>query len=29
MVIKDGRVVDTSYDPRFVNPMPRPDLGGR
>lgn len=29
MVIKDGRVVDTAYDPRFVNPMPRPDLGGR
>ena len=29
MVIKDGQVLDTSYDPRFVNPMPRPDLGGR
>jgi imidazolonepropionase-like amidohydrolase len=29
MVIKDGQVVDTAYDPRFVNPMPRPDLGGR
>ena len=24
MVIKDGRVVDTTYDPRFVNPLPRP-----
>ena len=29
MVIKDGQVVDTSYDPRFVNPMPRPNAGGR
>jgi imidazolonepropionase-like amidohydrolase len=24
MVIKDGQVVDTTYDPRFVNPLPRP-----
>jgi imidazolonepropionase-like amidohydrolase len=24
MVIKDGQVLDTSYDPRFVNPLPRP-----
>ena len=24
MVIKDGRVVDTTYDPGFVNPLPRP-----
>jgi len=24
MVIKDGQVLDTSYDPRFVNPTPRP-----
>ena len=24
MVIKDGRLLDTSYDPRFVNPTPRP-----
>jgi imidazolonepropionase-like amidohydrolase len=23
-VIKDGKVVDTKYDPRFVNPIPRP-----
>jgi len=29
MVIKDGLVVDTAYDPRFVNPMPRPEAGGR
>jgi imidazolonepropionase-like amidohydrolase len=29
MVIKDGQVLDTSYDPRFINPMPRPNLGGR
>jgi len=25
MVIKDGQVVDTTYDPRFVNPLPRPE----
>jgi imidazolonepropionase-like amidohydrolase len=24
MVIKDGQVIDTTYDPRFVNPIPRP-----
>lgn len=24
MVIKDGRVVDTTYDPKWVNPVPRP-----
>lgn len=24
MVIKDGQVLDTTYDPRFVNPLPRP-----
>lgn len=24
MVIKDGRVMDTSYDPNWVNPIPRP-----
>jgi hypothetical protein len=24
MVIKDGRVLDTTYDPRFVNSVPRP-----
>jgi len=24
MVIKDGKVVDTSYDPMFRNPVPRP-----
>jgi imidazolonepropionase-like amidohydrolase len=24
MVIKDGKVLDTSYDPRFQNPIPRP-----
>ena len=24
MVIKDGHVLDTTYDPRFVNPLPRP-----
>jgi hypothetical protein len=23
-VIKDGQVLDTTYDPRFVNPLPRP-----
>jgi len=23
MVIKDGQVVDTSYDPKWVNPLPR------
>ena len=23
MVIKDGRVMDTSYDPTWVNPIPR------
>jgi imidazolonepropionase-like amidohydrolase len=29
MVIKDGQVVDTTYDPRFVNPLPRPGGAGR
>jgi imidazolonepropionase-like amidohydrolase len=33
MVIKDGQVLDTSYDPHFVNPTPRPNepqaRGGR
>ena len=24
MVIRDGQIVDTAYDPRFVNPIPRP-----
>jgi imidazolonepropionase-like amidohydrolase len=24
MVIKDGQVLDTAYDPGFVNPLPRP-----
>ena len=24
MVIKGGQVLDTTYDPRFVNPLPRP-----
>ena len=24
MVIKDGQVLDTTYDSRFVNPLPRP-----
>jgi imidazolonepropionase-like amidohydrolase len=24
MVVKDGQVLDTTYDPRFVNPLPRP-----
>lgn len=24
MVMMNGRVVDTTYDPRFVNPLPRP-----
>ena len=24
LVIKDGEVMDTTYDPRFVNPLPRP-----
>lgn len=24
MVIKDGVVVDTSYDPTWTNPIPRP-----
>jgi len=23
MVIKDGQVMDTSYDPKWVNPVPR------
>jgi imidazolonepropionase-like amidohydrolase len=27
MVIKDGSVLDTAYDPRFVNPIPRPRDG--
>jgi hypothetical protein len=27
MVIKDGRMVNTSYDPDFVNPIPRPRDG--
>ena len=29
MVIKDGMVMDTSYDPKWVNPVPRPSAGGR
>jgi len=29
MVIKDGVVMDTSYDPKWVNPVPRPGAGGR
>jgi len=24
MVIKDGKVMDTAFDPRWVNPIPRP-----
>ena len=24
-VIKEGRIVDASFDPNFVNPIPRPD----
>jgi hypothetical protein len=24
MVIKDGKVLDTTYDPKFQNPFPRP-----
>jgi imidazolonepropionase-like amidohydrolase len=27
MVIKDGQVLDTTYDPHFVNPLPRPVAG--
>jgi imidazolonepropionase-like amidohydrolase len=27
MVIKDGKVLDTAYDPKFVNPIPRPRDG--
>jgi len=27
MVIKDGNIMDTSYDPRFVTPIPRPQDG--
>ena len=27
IVIKDGKVLDTTYDPRFVNPIPRPRGG--
>jgi imidazolonepropionase-like amidohydrolase len=27
MVIKDGKVVDTSYDPHWVNAVPRPTSG--
>lgn len=27
MVIKDGKVLDTTYDPRFVNAIPRPRDG--
>ena len=23
MVIKDGQVMDTAYDPKWVNPIPR------
>ena len=29
MVIKDGAVIDTSYDPKWVNPIPRAVAGGR
>ena len=29
MVIKDGVVIDTSYDPKWVNPIPRAVAGGR
>jgi imidazolonepropionase-like amidohydrolase len=29
MVIKDGVVMDTSYDPKWVNPIPRVVAGGR
>ena len=29
MVIKNGEVVDTSYDPKWVNPVPRTIATGR
>jgi len=29
MVIRDGVIIDTSYDPKWVNPVPRPAAGGR
>ena len=29
LVVKDGEVVDTSYDPKFVNPIPRTALNGQ
>jgi len=27
MVIKDGKVIDTSYDPHWANSIPRPTSG--
>ena len=29
LVVKDGQVVDTTYDPKFVNPIPRTALNGQ
>ena len=29
MVIKDGQVMDTGYDPKWANPIPRPAANGR
>ena len=29
LVVKDGEVVDTTYDPKFVNPIPRTALNGQ
>ena len=29
LVVKDGQVIDRTYDPRFVNPIPRTALNGQ
>ncbi len=29
LVVKDGEVMDTAYDPKFVNPIPRTALNGQ
>jgi hypothetical protein len=29
LVVKDGQVIDRTYDPKFVNPIPRTDLTGQ
>src|ERR1019366_2341771 len=29
LVVKDGEVLDTTYDPKFVNPIPRTALNGQ